>query len=279
MKNNAEIIKQIKSYCINKPCSYETRPFGEYPICYRIMGKIFAQLNPDSNFYRITLKCNPEQAYIYRQIYPQVVVRGWHCPPVQQPYWNTIDLDKFVDMDMLFQMIDEAYNEIVKKMTKKDRGRYFHLQQLEFCYTDGSNKDFAMLCDKLDEALDELVQGKFDRTQYSEFNIRDDIHNVIVVFKDGKPVGCGGYKVYDNERVELKRIYTVPSVRGMGLGAEIVRRLEAQAKINGFTWCILETGELLKAACHVYQRLGYKRIPNYGVYEDMEDSICMQRKI
>ena len=279
MENNRKIIEQIKSYCMSKPGAYETRPFGEYPICYRIMGKIFAQFNSERNFYKITLKCNPEQAYIYREIYPDVVVRGWHCPPVQQPYWNTIDLDKFSDMEMLFQMIDEAYEEIVNKMTKKGKKQFSQLKQLEFKYSDGTDKDFAMLCGRLDMALDKIVQGKFDRTQYSEFNMRDDIHNVIVVYQNGVPVGCGGYKAYDDEHAELKRIYTEPSVRGMGLGAEIVRRLEAAAKISGFTWCILETGEPLEAACHVYEKLGYKIIPNYGPYENMPDSICMQRKI
>ncbi|OYP00848.1 GNAT family N-acetyltransferase, partial [Lachnotalea glycerini] len=78
---------------------------------------------------------------------------------------------------------------------------------------------------------------------------------------------------------ELKRIFVEPSCQGVGLGSEIVRRLEAKAKIKGYQWCILETGELLQAASHVYQKLGYKVIPNYGQYVDMPESICMQRRI
>ena len=55
----------IKEYCMNHPSVYETRPFGEYPICYRVMGKVFAQLDPQEKSYKITLKCEPEEANLY----------------------------------------------------------------------------------------------------------------------------------------------------------------------------------------------------------------------
>lgn len=108
--------QEIHDYCMAKPCAYETRPFGEYPICYRLAGKIFAQLIPKEDWFKVTLKTNPDAADFYRRAYPGVVVRGYHCPPVQQPYWNTIDLNQF-DKDKLFQMIDEAYDEILKHLT------------------------------------------------------------------------------------------------------------------------------------------------------------------
>lgn len=121
--------------------------------------------------------------------------------------------------------------------------------------------------------------GEFERSQYQQYNYRDDINDVIIVYLSSKPVACGSFKMYDEEHAELKRIYVDSSCQGIGLGAEIVRRLEAKAKIKGYKWCILETGEPLKAACHVYQKAGYKIIPNYGQYAGMPDSICMERKI
>lgn len=279
MKNNEQIIKLIKNYCMSKPGAYESRPFGKYPICYRVMGKIFAQFNPEQQFYRMTLKCNPQQADIYRQIYSGIVVRGYHCPPVQQPYWNTIDLDRFADMEMLYQMIDEAYAEVVKKLSRKAKEQLPKLAGVEFKDSNGSDEDFAMLCDKLDRRLDELVGGEFQRSQYKQFNHRDNITDVIIVYHNGHPVACGGFKMYDEEHAELKRIYVDSACKGWGLGAEIVRRLEARAKIKGYKWCILETSEPLETACHIYQKAGYKVIPNYGQYQDMPDSICMERKI
>ncbi|HHV11118.1 MAG TPA: GNAT family N-acetyltransferase [Clostridiales bacterium] len=150
---------------------------------------------------------------------------------------------------------------------------------MEFKDTDGKDPDFAMLCGRLDSALDEIVGRKFQRSQYDQYNQRDSIHDVIVVYQKGEPVACGAFKMYDEDHAELKRIFTEPANRNMGLGAELVRRLETKAKIKGYQWCILETGNLLEAACHVYQKAGYKVIPNYGQYADMPDSICMERKI
>jgi GNAT superfamily N-acetyltransferase len=102
---------------------------------------------------------------------------------------------------------------------------------------------------------------------------------VIVAYHDGEPVACGAFKQFDETHVELKRVYVDPSNRHMGLGAEVIRRLEAKARINGYRWCILETGRLLEAAHTMYKKAGYQIIPNYGQYAEMEDSICMEHKI
>lgn len=279
MENHIKVIESIKEYCLSHLGAYEARPFGEYPICYKVMGKIFAQLNPQENFYKITLKCEPEKAYLYRQLYPGVIVRGYHCPPVQQPHWNTVDLDSFSDQEFLFQMIDEAYEAVINKFSKKAREKLCNLSIIEFKDTDGEDPDFAMLCDKLDQALNEIVGGHNQRSQYNQYNLRNSIHDVIVAYHDGEPVACGAFKRFDETHVELKRVYVDPSNRHMGLGAEVIRRLEAKARISGYRWCILETGRLLEAAHTMYKKAGYQIIPNYGQYAEMEDSICMEHKI
>ena len=279
MENHIKIIEAIKEYCLSHLGAYEARPFGEYPICYKVMGKIFAQLNPQESFYKITLKCEPEKAYLYRQLYPGVIVRGYHCPPAQQPHWNTIDLDAFSDQEFLFQMIDEAYDSLINKFSKKAKDKLGNLSKIEFKHTDGEDPDFVTLCTKLDQALDEIVGKQYQRSKYHRFNQRDSIHDVIVAYNNGEPVACGAYKRFDENHVEIKRVYVDPSQRHMGLGAEVIRRLEAKARINGYRWCVLETGRLLEAAHMMYKKAGYQIIPNYGQYAGMEDSICMEHKI
>lgn len=279
MENNTKVILAIKEYCLNHSSAYEARPFGEYPICYKVMGKMFAQFNPEEKFYKITLKCEPDKADFYRQLYPEIIKRGYHCPPVQQPYWNTIDLDTFFDMDILFQMIDEAYDAVIHKFNKKKKMELLNLFEVKFKETDGEDADFAMLCSRLDNALDEIIGGRFKRIQYEQYNQRDCIHDVIVAYREGEPIACGAFKMYDEDHAELKRIFVESSYQNMGLGAELVRRLETKAKIKGYRWCILETGKPLEAACHMYEKAGYKIIPNYGQYADMTDSVCMERKI
>lgn len=270
--------QEIHDYCMAKPCAYETRPFGEFPICYRIAGKIFAQLSPEENWFKITLKTNPDAADFYRRAYPGVVVRGYHCPPVQQPYWNTIDLDKF-DKDTLFQMIDEAYDEVLKHLPKKEQRRIPVNSSYKFVKTDGENPAFVELCGKLDAALGNVIGVEKQKSLFDKYNQRDDIHDTIVIFHDNKPVGCGAYKLYDDETVELKRIYIDESVRGLGLSKELVRRLEADARIKGFRYAVLETGHKLVRAVELYKRMGYKIIPNYGPYANMPESVCMSKKL
>lgn len=110
--------EDIKEYCLSKHKAYETLPFGDVPICYKLNNKIFAQLYPYEHDFKITVKCTAHVGDFYRQLYPGKVVRGYHCPPVQQPYWNTIYLDGFPD-DELLNMIDHAYETVLHSFSKK----------------------------------------------------------------------------------------------------------------------------------------------------------------
>lgn len=112
------LFKEIRDYCLSKHKAYEDYSFGDIPICYKLNNKIFAQIYPMSTDYKITLKCTVDVGEFYRRIYPKKVVRGYHCPPVQQPYWNTIYLDDFPD-DELLNMIDHAYDTVLKSFSKK----------------------------------------------------------------------------------------------------------------------------------------------------------------
>ena len=107
-------LEEIKTYCLSKPKAVETYPFGQWPICIKVQGKIFAQIYPD----KITLKCTAFSGQAFREAYPGIVVRGYHCPPVQQPYWNTVDLGRFPHTE-LPMMIDHAYETVVASLPKK----------------------------------------------------------------------------------------------------------------------------------------------------------------
>ena len=106
--------KEIQAYCLSKACAYEDHPFGEWPVCIKVKGKIFAQIYPD----KITLKCTAFSGQAFRDAWPGIVTRGYHCPPVQQPYWNTIDLTLF-PAEELPMMIDHAYETVVSSLPKR----------------------------------------------------------------------------------------------------------------------------------------------------------------
>lgn len=111
---------EIKAYCKSKHKATEEYSFGEVPICYKLNGKIFAQLYPYEYDFKITLKCTADAGDFYRRVFPQKVVRGYHCPPVQQPYWNTVHLEDFPDGELL-DMIDLAYDTVFSKFSKKEQ--------------------------------------------------------------------------------------------------------------------------------------------------------------
>lgn len=115
-------IEEIKAYCEKKENAYEAHPFGDIPICYRIEGGgIFAQIYPLKGDCKITLRCEPEYGQFFRTAFSEIVVRGYHCPKLQQPYFNTVYLEEFEDDGLLLDMIDHSYNEVVKRMPKGKR--------------------------------------------------------------------------------------------------------------------------------------------------------------
>lgn len=111
-------VEDIKKYCLSKHKAYETYPFGDIPICYKLNNKVFAQIYPNKEDLKVTLKCTANAGQFYRSVYPDKVFRGYHCPPVQQPYWNTVYLDGFPD-DELLNMIDHAYDTVLNSFSRK----------------------------------------------------------------------------------------------------------------------------------------------------------------
>ena len=133
-------IHNIQALCLSKPKVKETHPFGDWPICYKVAGKIFAQVYPD----KITLKCTRFAGELFRQQYPGVVVRGYHCPPVQQPYWNTIDLARFPEEELPY-MIDLAWETVVSQLPKKMQKQIVEDATQSCAIVGGSNRPNLVL--------------------------------------------------------------------------------------------------------------------------------------
>ena len=110
----------VKEYCLSKPKTYIDYPFGDISLCIRIDGgkhtPIFAQIDFPKGKNKITIRCNPELAVFYRSEYPDKVTRGYYCPPVQQPYWNTVSLE--LPDETIYAMLDEAYRSGISKLPK-----------------------------------------------------------------------------------------------------------------------------------------------------------------
>jgi putative acetyltransferase len=148
---------------------------------------------------------------------------------------------------------------------------------IEIIKTDGINEDFRALVVYLDQTLAETDGDEHDF--YHQFNGIDNIRYVLVAYIGGAAVGCGAIKKYNDDAVEVKRMYVQPMYRGRGIASQILNKLENWAATLGFKYCILETGKRQHDAIALYQKCNYEVMPNYGQYENVENSVCMKKKV
>lgn len=143
--------------------------------------------------------------------------------------------------------------------------------------TNSDHPDFIELVKHLDKDLHER-DGE-EHSFYAQFNKIDAIKHVIVAYQHETALGCGAFKAYGEDVVEIKRMYVSPKGRGKGIATEILLELEAWAKELSYQKCVLETGKKQPEAIRLYQKNGYQLIPNYGQYKEVENSVCFEKTI
>ena len=88
-------------------------------------------------------------------------------------------------------------------------------------------------------------------------------HAYFVVERDGVVRGGGGIAPLiggDAGTCELRKMYFMPDVRGIGAGALLMSRCLDAARDAGFAQCYLETLTGMDAAQRLYERSGFRRI-------------------
>ncbi len=141
--------------------------------------------------------------------------------------------------------------------------------------TDNGNPDFVALVQKLDQYL-AVLDGE-EHEFYNKLNTIGNLKYVVVVYEGGIPVACGAIRQFDYQSMEVKRMYVESGRRGSGIGARVLEELEDWFRELGFTKCVLETGKRQPEAIRLYERSGFIRIPNYGRYVAMKNSICFEK--
>jgi len=148
---------------------------------------------------------------------------------------------------------------------------------LEIARTNSENVDFRDLVRSLDQELS--VRDGDEYAFYAQFNKIDLIHNAVVAYETSIPIGCGAFKPYKTGVVEVKRMFVTPEQRGKGIAVEILKILENWAIELNYVSAILETGLKQPEAIRLYEKSGYERIPNYGQYAGIENSVCMNKRL
>lgn len=141
--------------------------------------------------------------------------------------------------------------------------------------TDSDDPDFKVLVKLLDADLAE--RDGADHGFYAQFNKIDKIRHAVVCYENGQPIGCGAIKAFNDEAMEVKRMYVSPDGRKKGIATRVLTELESWAFELGYLKCVLETGKRQPEAIALYEKNGYARTSNYGQYVGVENSVCFEK--
>lgn len=148
---------------------------------------------------------------------------------------------------------------------------------LHLVRTTSENPDFHTLVQLLDQDLAE--RDGAEHGYYAQFNTIASLQHVLVAYRGDAPVGCGAFKPFDADAVEVKRMFVQPAHRGQGVAQAMLAELEKWAGELGYATAVLETGKRQPEAIRLYERSGYAHIPNYGQYVGIENSVCLQKDL
>jgi putative acetyltransferase len=102
---------------------------------------------------------------------------------------------------------------------------------------------------------------------------------VFVARDGGEAVGMAALVERGDGTAELKRMFVPPAARGRGTAADLLRAVEAHATSSSIHLIQLETGPLQDAAIRLYERAGYRPIPNFGKYVGDPNSVCYEKSL
>lgn len=112
-------VESVREYCLSKKGVTESFPFDETSLVMKVMGKMFALIDLEKANV-IALKCDSERAFNLREHYAGIE-GAYHF---NKKYWNSVRFDMDVSDQLLKELIDHSYEEVIKKITKKLRAEY-----------------------------------------------------------------------------------------------------------------------------------------------------------
>jgi GNAT superfamily N-acetyltransferase len=143
--------------------------------------------------------------------------------------------------------------------------------------TNSDDPDFIALVRHLDAEL--AVRDGDEHAFYHQFNKIVNLKNVVVAYRGEQAVGCGAIKPLEENEMEVKRMFVPLELRGQGIASQVLSELERWASELGAQACCLETGLRQPEAIALYEKSGYERIPNYGQYAGVDNSVCFRKKL
>ena len=109
-------VETLREYCLSKPGTEESLPFGPDTLVFKVNGKIYLLVSLDEARLQFNVKCDPERAEELRETHNSVIP-GYH---MNKKHWNTIIADGSVPDRLLKEWIDHSYELVSMGKKKKD---------------------------------------------------------------------------------------------------------------------------------------------------------------
>lgn len=101
----------FRDYCLSLPFTEETTPFDETTLVYKVGGRMYAFADM-VEFRRVALKCDPDEAILLRERYPDEVTPAYHT---NKRLWNDIRTTGDLPERFIRELIRNSYLLVVRQ--------------------------------------------------------------------------------------------------------------------------------------------------------------------
>ena len=137
--------------------------------------------------------------------------------------------------------------------------------------------EVAELVRQLNEYLSSLTPAEFNFFMSVE-EMNEPATTLFVARNEaGRAVGIGALRREDAGLAEVKRMYTLPEVRGQGVGGKLLDAIVTLAENEGIGKLVLETGNEHPDAWRLYESRGFTRCGPVLDYPDSEWSVFYEK--
>lgn len=125
-------------------------------------------------------------------------------------------------------------------------------------------------------ALKQAISSEADKAEGVELLVAEsegELMGSIALF----PSNSDAYEGYIDELdyPEIRMLAVAPNFQGKGIASALITECENLAKQKGYRYIGLHTGEFMTNAISLYEKKGYKRMPEFD-FEPADDGIMVK---
>ena len=99
----------------------------------------------------------------------------------------------------------------------------------------------------------------------------------VILYPAGRVLFSADEEVFVASWPEVRLLAVDPEARGQGIGAALMAECASRARGAGSRFLTLHTNDLMKAAIHLYEKLGFERFPELDYIVDEKTIIKAYR--